>query len=573
MIRDENAAFHSIPRFSASALHRLESCSASHARSVEMFEFCTEHGISGPKAGVAADQGTKLHALLQLIPYRNAALGVDSGGDAQSAREKLPQTLRRLAPRVGIFNLSPADLWFCHDAIVMRDRYIGHVLERSPDIVRPIQDIAFNFDHRRMFTQYEVSHPELGEGAVEFSALPDVLVHVVDALGSHHGILFDYKTGYAEHTESESNRQLTAQVAVLEAEARAKGSTYASVHVKTLTRIDIRPPADDPRPRAAMTLPRYGPPEIARAMELTEQFVSEAAVVAGAIELHFEDGGTGKLPEEIEQSLHERAQVGGHCLYCPGKTCCSKLRLSITEYQQQQLNPTALHDAEQTLERIKDNPMELADVTSFYAKTSQTLADGKIIKQAHDETAEIMRQLMTPREDGQPRPLPGAYLRDGARKLVLRERAKLPGDDAVLDEQVEAEVRPPDQVFQDLLPLLGGLGDTEFFKRCCKVEPNQVRALLASLYEMPESKVFTELLAKLPNNPLDMKANRPTVVLGVPKEKSEQTRRPRTQQTAPPLAPAAPPEPVADLSIPLPPYLQADEVGEDHPMHAAGLGV
>ena len=303
-MRDDNAAFHAVPRLSASSLHRLENCSASHARSLEMYEFCQQHGIAGPSAGAAAEMGTKLHALLQLIPYRNAALGIDSrGGDGQPPNETLPEALMRLAPRAGMYDLSPADLWFCHDAIVDRDKYISHVLERSDDLVRPLNGISFNFDQRRLFTHYSPEGIPGREQLIEFSALPDVQVHVVDAIGCHHGILFDYKTGYGDHTESESNRQLTAQVAVSEAEARRTGFSYSSIHVKTLTRLDIRPPLDDPRPKAPKTLPRYGPPEIAKAMELTERHVREAARVAAPLEHHFDNGGAGKLEAATEQLL------------------------------------------------------------------------------------------------------------------------------------------------------------------------------------------------------------------------------------------------------------------------------
>ncbi len=579
----EPASFHDVPRLSASGLHRLENCAASHARSLEMHEFCREQGIAGPAAGAAAEQGSKLHALLQSVPYRNAVLGTASdGGDGEAPREHLLTALRRLAPRAGIHDLSSADLWFSYHAIRARDRFITHVLERSPDLARPLQSVSFNFDQRRLFVEYAPAADEPEADAIEFSGLPDVQVHAVDARGSHHAFICDYKSGYAEHLESESNRQLTALVALAESEARAQGFTFDSIHVKTLTRLDLCPPVDDPRPKAPPTLPRYGPEQIAQALAFTEARVREAARVAAPLERHFADGGAGALPDALKADLHERAHPGSHCLYCDGKTCCTRLRQSIAEYRQEQLGPAAREALRATSDRLANPPdpdsMELQDVTQFYEQTSRVINDVKVFEQAHRETAEVMRQLMAPPREGEsPRPLPGAYLKPGARKLAVRDRAPLPGEgpESAAGEPQEPMPATAAEVFTDLLPVAGGKGEYEFVIECCDVNPQKVRAMLADLHGIPESKVWEQLLAPLPNNPFVQKPNKPSVVLGVPKveAKQEEGRPARARSKAAAAAPTPPlSEAEPEASEGLPSYLQADRAPqEEHPAEAMSL--
>jgi hypothetical protein len=332
------AEFHAIPRLSASGMYRVFACASSYAREWEAYDLRSLYGVPEPEVTKEALDGTQRHLLFSVIPFVSAKLGI---GKALN----LHQALQSEASNLGIGFESPADYWFCYNAILKRNRLITHVIEELGPA--NVAKISIRLDDHRLYRS--VSLIGQGGGVAEVSGLPDVNATIRTRSGELHAVICDYKSGWKEQTPAPHNKQLLTLAHLLDHQEPLTGA-YVSLFAKT-HRNDFIDAA------------YYDRPLLNRAGELVALKVRDAAQLE---RLYRAEIPSALAEKPISAGLKTRLDAGSnvdasHCAFCSGKVCCSKLRQNLTEFKRNELDPRQpLVDAYKGIKRrmkpTKKNP-------------------------------------------------------------------------------------------------------------------------------------------------------------------------------------------------------------------------
>ena len=475
---------HRVPRISASKMERILECPSSFAREWEIHGFLQKHGLPKMASGAMADRGTAIHDFLSKIDFASSLL--DMGGDRRdwSAYRKVKEASERHQ-----FQANESEFWFCVNAIAKRDRLIEFAVQEAGDV----QNLEVLLDCKRL--QWDVND---GEGTkASLTGLGDVVAKVERADGGVTLVVCDYKTLYGEHMESATNPQL-ATLAVL---SKQNDPRIDKAYVAMITNLQRNDEIDAAYYTGEM-------------LESAALRMKESALLAEKLAGVVRDslGPAGELSASLNEKLDAHTATGNHCLYCPGKVCCSKLQLEADQFLGELTADAEWANATKKLcKEQKDAAMTAEEMTQVLGRTTALAAKYKVYDQLDSEVKDLARKLMSAGN-----PVEGFELVPGKTRPVIRSRV---ASEDMLDDAQETELDvSPAAVFERLKPLLakvtgGNASMDEFLQACCSVSATQLRAFLSTKSGVDEKRVYDELLAPLGNdNPVELKRDAPSVM-------------------------------------------------------------
>jgi hypothetical protein len=465
--------FHEIPRLSASGMHRVFACSPSYTKAWEAYDLRSRYGVPDPEVAKEAIDGTQRHLLLSAIPFSSTSLGL-------GPRLNLHEAVKAEAQNLGIRFDSPADYWFCYNAILKRNRLIAHVIEQLGPAT--VEKITIRLDEGRLFR-----HLALADGArAELSGLPDVAAQIRTRSGQLHAVICDYKSGWKEQTPAPQNKQLLTLAHLLDHQEPLSGC-YVSLFAKTHRNnyIDAayfdRPLLD----QAGQLLAK----KTRAAAELHQRYRTE-------IPSAFAER---PLSPDLAATLDAASRVDpDHCTMCSGKACCSKLRQQAVEFKRNELDPNQpLVDAYRGIKRrmkaTKKNPqgasMTAEELSGALGQVRRVTDQIKLFTSLDKELSDIAREMINNGNE-----IPGVTLEQGRERLAIKEGT-------TANEVVER--------IQKILP---ALDKAEFIDNFASLRLADVRAYLAEALNIQESEVLKGIEESLKEaNPFCLKPDQPSV--------------------------------------------------------------
>jgi hypothetical protein len=366
----------------------------------------------------------------------------------------------------------------------------------------------------------------MGMAGFSFSGTANFKVVAHGPKGTH-VLIGDYETGFMGGEAAAVNRQLRS-LAVLADDLIGAGSAD-TIQVAMLQKKDAEPGVID----SAL----YDRETLAASRLWLASVVGDRSAWLDAYNAQREPDGT-PLPA-MEAALNAAATPGDHCLKCGGSVCCQKLRQhidarnAITGPETKTLVPYISKRITAALK--KNEPMKPETLAASLTWAATLIEENAVPEKIWKEGTELVRQLASANnlpdapvgavEVGAPSTTPGWALKEGSKRFLVRE--KVPLMDA--DGKVVVDCATGLQALQDfdpnpyevyarlksVLPL--GMDVEEFTRKVATTDAKAVQALLADAHKVDQREVYARVLAPLgPRNPIEMRANKPSVVPSMP---------------------------------------------------------
>jgi hypothetical protein len=422
-------------------MDRIFACPASYARSKEFDAFVRSLDLPEMEEPEDSVAGTKLHAILEEVPFSSALLG--NGAPEMSASKKLGQALSKLG-----VELPNDDFWFLTRCIEKRDHLINQKLLQARDQTGGFAITAIHLDSQRL------ALPSFSE----FTGLADVLVLYKDGAGQSHAIVLDWKTGRKGHLYPDPtlNKQLMSLAVLVE-------QNYPEIQSVTIGLLH----RENVRLETPTRVTRYSKKHLENARQMLEEKLQKAAELHNLVAPHLQsNGGDGKLPENVQRILEDESTTGDQCALCAGKSCCTKLAAEARAF--------ARTLQESSLREVTKETIGNMNTEQFLAHLRQSAWINELVapfSKVHKELEAVAKKLLEAN-----RKLEGCSLKPGARTWTLRSKVEVEKPDGTK----EVQERPlfPQDVFKQLLPLLGQTSYEDFLKTTCKVNAPDLRDLL-----------------------------------------------------------------------------------------------
>lgn len=466
--------FHDIPRLSASGMYRVFACPASHTKEWEAYDLRSRYGVPEPKAAKEAIDGTQRHLLLSSIVFSSKKLGLGPPSF------NLHEAIKSEAQNLGIRFESPADYWFCYNAILKRNRLITHVIERLGPA--SVDKITIRLDEGRLFRRVPLSNGT----TAELSGLPDVAAQIRLRSGELHAVICDYKSGWKEQKPALKNKQLLTLAHLLDHQEPLSGC-YVSLFART-QRNDFIDAA------------YYDRDLLTQAGQLLALKTHAAAEIQQLYRAEIPNAFAEKpLSPRFAATLDAASHVDpDHCAMCSGKACCSKLRQHSAEFKRNELDPKqplvdAYRGVKKRMKPSKKNPqgatMTAAELSVALSQVRRVTNQIKLFTALDKELSDIAREIIN---NGNA--IPGVTLEDGNERLAIK-------DGTTANTVAE--------LLQKLLP---DLDKSEFINSFASLRLSDVRAHLAKMLKIQESEVLERLETGLKeHNPFFLKPDQPSV--------------------------------------------------------------
>jgi hypothetical protein len=321
-------------------------------------------------------------------------------------------------------------------------------------------------------------------------------VVVVNRRGERYVLLLDYKTGYAEQEGSTTNRQLVG-LAALE---HCNYPQTNAVGVSLLSRQDADP--------CKVDLVEFDQALLAAASGVVAAIASRSLDLARM----YSSGKKGAPNEELSGLLDENARVGDHCRNCVGSPCCGRQQIARRQFSAETLVASASERMGRTISSVVNDPstMNLELLAATIEEAQAVKKQAALFDSLRESAEDLGRKLM-----GKGIVLPGVGLKDGAKRMVLRdEPIQVADPENVGSSMQQPRDVSPSAIYDQLKGVIPGIDYPTFVYSTCGVDEGAVRELLADQHKIPAKDVYEKILVPLAEkNPFVMRANTASVVL------------------------------------------------------------
>jgi hypothetical protein len=455
-----------------------EQCHSSHIREMEYLHFIKHHEldidvVKEVDRHYTNERGMRLANVLVRLPYHLPDIGISAGSSFNIDLE-IKQAC--MAENVTLKN---GDLAFIHSTLAKRDSAIRKFAGRHNGKLTEI--ICNQNASMRMFCT--LFYPSDGAAVpVTLKGTPAFWIEARTSRGNYHTLILDFTTNYAPETEDGKPHAGIRGLAVL---ASSEHKRTRSVSIAQLASGEIAPDA--------IRMHYFDEQDIEAAETNIRRFVSRIGIDVQNYRTSADAEGTpGKVASE---QLDADAQTGDHCIECPGAACCGRARKTAEEYARE-VSAAAVTPL---MKRMRDDLKILGNTMNtntllHVMDTTKTLTDMlSLPEKLWKDSANLARALEAKKTGS----VQGWLMKPGANRVVLAN------EDAT-----------PEDIYNTLKPVLGGLAFDEFVRRACSVRPSAIEALVGDVEKIPPSLVLDSVLKPIlgRKNPLMRKANAPTVV-------------------------------------------------------------
>jgi len=333
------------PRVSASGAARDAACPSSVARSLELYRFEQDHGLTGGENAPEAFRGTAIHAVCAEIPFVAPDLGFGESFNVFDRALMVMETHKARATAAGKkYPLRPGyESWLCGTFVAKRDAFINTIINALPLGRECCERISIELDERRLYYPFtgdgralglEDAWPAVGTDPLkEFSGLPDCRV-IVEGGGVVLAGVLDYKSGQAEYDPAD-NRQLESLLGLsaidyyrepqTDSEGKPVGGMKCRYPDRGFVAIACESESNDP-----LRMVTYEAADVKRVADEVRHNPGPSIALA----VRYRDEGLADPSPLLAAELDNAATFGSHCVRCKGGPCCGRLKLvaGVTDY-------------------------------------------------------------------------------------------------------------------------------------------------------------------------------------------------------------------------------------------------